>query len=129
MSQISKARKVISAHVHLLHERRFGVDDPSRLEHSVELVDAAIGVEHMLQSGLDEGSVERRVREREVMPVANQGGARAKRDIGFNELDLRRSKQIVHALADDAPPHHQDLGLFSREKTRKTSRARLCLDT
>ncbi len=54
-----EAGEVVGAFVHVLEERRLGIDQPVRLQHAPDLLDHLLRVEHVLEHRLDHHRVDR----------------------------------------------------------------------
>ena len=63
--------KIVSFHMHLLHEGDFRVDHPALLQHSVDLVYAPLRVDDVLQNCLGDDVVKRSVYKGQIVSVRN----------------------------------------------------------
>jgi glycosyltransferase involved in cell wall biosynthesis len=99
-----EAGEVVRPGVHLLEERRLGVDDTLGTQDPVDLAHHDVGGEHVLEHGLDDHGVDAAVPQRDRVRVSDQRGRPAGEDVEAE--DVRAEGRVVQALrpvADAAP--------------------------
>ena len=67
-------------------------------EHAVHFVADALRVDDTVEGGRDHDGVEGAIRERKVVPVADDVGARTEREAGLDHLNLGAAKELVAGL-------------------------------
>ena len=85
MPEMCESCEVKASFVHLLHKRRFGVDDSGRLKDAVNFLHAAVRIKHVLQHCLNDYTIEYAVFEREVVSVADEPRSGSHDDVSFND--------------------------------------------
>ena len=68
----AEALEVVSTRVHLLHERRVGIDETVVLEHAVQFADHHFRLENMFEHRLNPDGVEAPVLEGQVMRIGDE---------------------------------------------------------
>jgi hypothetical protein len=102
--------EVIGPGMNLLHERGFGVDDPSAAEHTMDLLDRAERIRHMFQNRLNYDAVETSVLKREIVRIANKLDKAPKRYIRSYQFEIIALGQLLQTVTQLAAADDQDLG-------------------
>jgi hypothetical protein len=76
MTALRKAREIIGALMHLLHERCLGINQPAAPKHPMNFGSDCCRLQHMLKHGLDPNAVKHPVFKRQLVGIGHQGGVR-----------------------------------------------------
>lgn len=96
--------------MHLLHERRFSIDDSSRPEHTVDLGCNHMRLQNVLENGLDDDAVERPISEWKAVAVGQNVDVLGGVDVGPDDIDQRIGIERFHPGANAAAANDQHPG-------------------
>ena len=102
VSKLGKAGEIVRAFVHLLHERRLGIDDAIRLQYALDLRDDTQRLDDVLEDGLHADAIDAPVRKRDVVSVRDK--LRELRWVDV-EGDLPNLRVVVERFGPD--PHRR----------------------
>src|SRR5829696_8092334 len=116
MPNIREPREVEGSFVHLLHERRLGIDEPVVTKDAISLVDHLSRCGHVLEDRLNYHSVEGTCGEWEGMPVARDLDLRAEVDVRFEKRNgwVRVKHPGTSANRPSADYEHPDCAIIVR---------------
>ena len=74
MAALRKAREIVGALMHLLHERCLGINQTPASQHPMNFINDGCRLQHMFEHGLDPNAVEHPVFKRKPVGIGDQGG-------------------------------------------------------
>jgi glycosyltransferase involved in cell wall biosynthesis len=114
--------EVVGPGVHVLQERRLGVDQPVRAQDPVDLGHDDLGGDDVLEDGLRDDGVDRPVRERDGVGVGDDLDHITAEEVETDDLDIRPQRvEQLGSVADGAAADHQDAGVASGKKLDEPS--------
>jgi Zn-dependent M28 family amino/carboxypeptidase len=94
--------------VDLLHEWRFRVHDSVILQHTVNLANAALRIQNVLQDSLANDGVERAILKWQIMGVSDDTYSATEIYISVDESKSRVPQEFSQSFAALAGTHHED---------------------
>ena len=114
MARARESGEVVLTHVHLLHEGCGGIHQPVFAQHTMNLVHAALGLQHVFEHRDADDQIELRILERQVGGVAHDLGAAGQRHIGLEPLAAGDQTERAVACSPIAAAHDQHAAALSR---------------
>src|SRR5579859_3556499 len=111
-----KAREIIGAFVHLLHERNLRIHQAAALQNSIYFRRDHVRFEYVLEHRLNPHAMERFRTKWKVMSIDNRTGERRGVYVGTDNIDLRAVVQNLCAVSDCTSADDQNARPLSEEK-------------
>ena len=110
VAAVGEAGEVIGSLVHLLEERRVGIDDPPATQDTVDLIRDHSWLQHVLEHGLYDHAINGAVGQRDRVAVGDELHHGARVDVEADEVDRGFGVQPVETSAHGAAPDDKNPG-------------------
>ena len=110
MAALGKSREIVSALMDLLHERGFGINQPSGLQHPPDFVGYSLRLQDVFEHSLHHDPVEVAIDDRNIVRIGDELHLRRRVDVEGKNFHIEVGIERLHSLSLAPATDHENPG-------------------